>query len=224
MAHVRIRAGDSEVEIDSRDFYVDNETVHSVMKGLSKCLPSRRVLERSAGGGSSSNSAGTRAGAPRHEDPVPVQQQQQRVQDYSGHADTSVLGHIRDAEIFEPEFSDCDNSDGPLIAGAPDPGPRPLRDELQELLEGHGFFDSPRTASDAVQRLRQNGCSASSLAVSKILVEMSIDKKVRRHSSKGSASTYVSTSPPLASEPEPGCDDPCTDGRPESLVAVTATV
>lgn len=223
MAHVRIRAGDSEVEIDSRDFYVDNETVHSVMKGLSKCLPPRRVPGRSAGGG---NSAGTRAGAPRREDPVAVQQQQQqqRVQDYSGHPDTSVLGHIRDAEIFEPEFSDCDNSGGPLIAGAPDPGPRPLRDELLELLEGHGFFDSPRTASDAVQRLRQSGCSASSLAVSKILVEMSIGKKVRRHSSKGSAGTYVSASPPLASAPEPGCDGPCTDGRPESLVAVTAAV
>ena len=38
MARIRVRAGGSEIEVDSRDFYVHNETVHSVIEDLSRYL------------------------------------------------------------------------------------------------------------------------------------------------------------------------------------------
>ena len=38
MARVRLRMGPSEVEIDSRDFYVDNETVRAVIEEMALCM------------------------------------------------------------------------------------------------------------------------------------------------------------------------------------------
>ena len=43
MAHVRIKIGDNEIEIDSRDFYVDNDTVHQVVEELIKCMPKQHA-------------------------------------------------------------------------------------------------------------------------------------------------------------------------------------
>ena len=38
MAKIRLRVGDSEIEIDSRDFYVDNNTIGKVITDLSALL------------------------------------------------------------------------------------------------------------------------------------------------------------------------------------------
>ena len=38
MAKIRLRVGDSEIEIDSRDFYVDNNTIRKVIADISSLL------------------------------------------------------------------------------------------------------------------------------------------------------------------------------------------
>ena len=46
MAKIRLRVGDSEIEIDSRDFYVDNNTIRKVIADISSLLQesSDRIL------------------------------------------------------------------------------------------------------------------------------------------------------------------------------------
>ena len=46
MAKIRLRVGDSEIEIDSRDFYVDNNTIRKVIADISSLLQesSARIL------------------------------------------------------------------------------------------------------------------------------------------------------------------------------------
>ena len=38
MAKIRVRFGKNEIEIDSRDFYVDNETVGEVIENIRQCM------------------------------------------------------------------------------------------------------------------------------------------------------------------------------------------
>ena len=38
MAKIRVRFGRNEIEIDSRDFYVDNETVGEVIENIRQCM------------------------------------------------------------------------------------------------------------------------------------------------------------------------------------------
>ena len=38
MAKIRVRFGRNEIEIDSRDFYVDNETVGEVIENIKQCM------------------------------------------------------------------------------------------------------------------------------------------------------------------------------------------
>ena len=46
MAKIKLRVGDSEIEIDSRDFYVDNNTIRKVIADISSLLQesSARIL------------------------------------------------------------------------------------------------------------------------------------------------------------------------------------
>lgn len=46
MARIRVRQGQSEIELDSRDLHIDNETVGNVITEVSRYLqPSMRVLD-----------------------------------------------------------------------------------------------------------------------------------------------------------------------------------
>ena len=38
MAKIRVRFGKNEIEIDSRDFYVDNETIGEVIENIRQCM------------------------------------------------------------------------------------------------------------------------------------------------------------------------------------------
>ena len=38
MAKIRVRFGRNEIEIDSRDFYVDNETIGEVIENIRQCM------------------------------------------------------------------------------------------------------------------------------------------------------------------------------------------
>lgn len=136
MARVKLKVGDSEVEVDSRDFYVDNKTLGEVIDSLSVHLPENtaRVV---------------------YEQPEPAR--------YG-------LESLEDAEAFEPEFSN------PVHVG-----PGEVKSKIR-ILETAKFFDSPRTVSEAVQRLREYGWAASPLDVSKALAKMASSREIIKSS------------------------------------------
>jgi len=78
MAKVRIRIGDSEAEVDSRDFYVDNQSVGQVIGEVSRHLRA--------------HSAKTVRGEAAHETRKPQE------------PNLEYLKSLDDAEVHEPEF------------------------------------------------------------------------------------------------------------------------
>ena len=76
LAKIRLRVGDSEIEIDSRDFYVDNDTIRKVIADISSLLQesSARILPYS--------------------------------NEYSTEENTTPLDSLENAEVYEPEFGE----------------------------------------------------------------------------------------------------------------------
>ncbi len=78
MARIKLKLGENEIEVDSRDFYVDNQTLGEIIENMSSHLPENHanvVYETE----------------PLTPTEVPVQ---------------SGLETLEDAEIFEPEFNE----------------------------------------------------------------------------------------------------------------------
>ena len=76
-----------------------------------------------------------------------------------------ALECLDDAETFEPEFNE------PRYINSSE-----IKSKLK-ILETSKFFDSPRTASETVQQLREYGWATGTLDVSKALAKMSLDKE-----------------------------------------------
>ena len=79
MARIKLKLGENEIEVDSRDFYVDNQTLGEIIESMSNHLPENHakvVYE-------------TEPVATTTE--IPTQ---------------SGLESLEDAEIFEPEFNE----------------------------------------------------------------------------------------------------------------------
>ena len=142
MARVRIRMGENEVEVDSRDFYVDNQSIGRVIEEVSGHLQA--------------GSAGAAAAVQAAPEPPAGRWEGQDPQSPG----LEPLGCLDEAEIHEPEFS----------APVPVSG-RELEAKLRVLGE-RAFFDTPRTASETVGQLREGGWIASPLEVSKTLTGM----------------------------------------------------
>jgi len=43
MAKIKLRFGENEVEIDSRDFYIDNQTLHEVIESIAKHIQEKNT-------------------------------------------------------------------------------------------------------------------------------------------------------------------------------------
>ncbi len=76
MAKIRLRIGDNEIEVDSRDFYVDNNTIGKVIENIATYLQTNnvQVITRD----------------------FPVEDNMQEV---------NTLSSLENAEVYEPEFS-----------------------------------------------------------------------------------------------------------------------
>ena len=76
LAKIKLRIGDNEIEVDSRDFYVDNKTIGEVIENIAAHLQTNnvRVITRD----------------------FPVQDNMQ---------DIPALNSLENAEVYEPEFS-----------------------------------------------------------------------------------------------------------------------
>ena len=136
MAKIRLRVGDSEIEIDSRDFYVDNNTIRKVIADISSLLQesSARILPYS--------------NAPSLEE-------------------NNALDSLENAEVYEPEFGE------PVFV--------PIKELHNRILHfAYRFFTSPRTVSETVNELRENGWIANPLDVSKVLAKMAFSKELSK--------------------------------------------
>ena len=76
LAKIKLRIGDNEIEVDSRDFYVDNKTIGEVIENIAAHLQTKNVRIITGD--------------------FPVQDNIQEV-----HA----LNSLENAEVYEPEFS-----------------------------------------------------------------------------------------------------------------------
>ena len=76
MAKIKLRIGDNEIEVDSRDFYVDNKTIGEVIENIATHLQTKNVRVITGD--------------------FPVQDNMQEV---------PALNSLENAEVYEPEFS-----------------------------------------------------------------------------------------------------------------------
>ena len=76
MAKIKLRIGDSEIEVDSRDFYVDNKTIGEVIENIAAHLQTKNVRVITGD--------------------FPVQDNMQVA---------PALNSLENAEVYEPEFS-----------------------------------------------------------------------------------------------------------------------
>ena len=76
LAKIKLRIGDNEIEVDSRDFYVDNKTIGEVIENIAAHLQTKNVRVITGD--------------------FPVQDNMQEV---------PALNSLENAEVYEPEFS-----------------------------------------------------------------------------------------------------------------------
>lgn len=176
MARVRIKIGQNEIEIDSRDFYADNDTIHAVINSMIACLPPeahpaalpdmRRTEMSEAHPDRTFHNLSLRQ-EPKDRDSV-----------------AATFDGIQDAEAYEPEFADSLSGSHTHLQ---------IRTALLTLIETDTFFDSPHTVPDIVWKLREGGLRTASLEVSKALAEMVACREILRITSEDSPTgTYVS--------------------------------
>ena len=84
MAKIRLRFGENEIEVESRDFYIDNETIGQVISDLTSRLGEgrARIIE---------------------DESVSLEPPREITQAYQANLD--YLKILNDAEVHEPEFS-----------------------------------------------------------------------------------------------------------------------
>lgn len=133
MARIRLKLGTNEIEVDSKDFYVDNQSVDEVISNLSRYVAEETKVPNS-----------------------------ETVADY--------LSSLEDVEIHEPEFTAPISIDSSQI-----------RSKIHILVRD-SFFEQPRTVSEVVAQLYEYGWAARPLDVSKILVNMALNRELQKDS------------------------------------------
>lgn len=79
MAKIKLKFGENEIEVDSRDFYVDNQTLGEVIENLAKLMEENQTK-------------------PVYQSPPPEPTVKESSYD--------SLNSLEDVEIFEPEFNE----------------------------------------------------------------------------------------------------------------------
>jgi len=140
MARIKIKYGQNEIEIESKDFYIDNESADQVICNLASFVKD-----------STNNNA-----------------QYEYSYDQPLTQTTGLLHSLDDAEVHEPEFVKPTFIDKDQI-----------RNKMQTLIKD-AFFDQARTVSEVVAQLREYGCSAVPLDVSKVLTNMAFTHELQK--------------------------------------------
>ena len=137
MARIKLKLGENEIEVDSRDFYVDNQTLGEIIQSISQHLPENQakiVYEN-----------------------VPVQSTDT---EYSGQYG---LEYLDDAEAYEPEFNEpkiitsneIKSKLRILETSRFFDSPRTVTETVQQLRE-YGWAASPLDVSKALAKMASN--------------------------------------------------------------------
>jgi len=164
MAKIKLKFGENEIEVDSRDFYVDNQSLGEVIENLAKLLEENQTKPIYE------NPANTFPKELNYENPANT---------FPKESNYDSLNSLEDVELFEPEF----NEPKPIAA-------KEIKDKLK-ILEKNTFFNIPRTVTETVQQLREYGWVASPLDVSKTLVNMASNKEISKNSSENRTHYYI---------------------------------
>ena len=136
MARIKLKLGDNEIEVDSRDFYVDNKTLSEVIENLTSHLPENKaqiVYETSA--------------------------QESRESEPTQYG----LEYLDDAEAFEPEFNEpkfinereIKSKLRILETSKFFDSPRTVTETVEQLRE-YGWAASPLDVSKALAKMASN--------------------------------------------------------------------
>ena len=86
MAKIKLKFGENEVEVDSRDFYVDNQSLKEVIENLATLLEENKAI-------------------PTYENnPIPTYEKNSNTN--SNELNFESLNSLEDVELFEPEFNE----------------------------------------------------------------------------------------------------------------------
>ena len=138
MARIKLKIGENEVEVDSRDFYVDNQTLGEIIDNLSQHLPENQakiVYETES-----------------VQKPTQVEQPAQ-----------FGLEYLDDAEAYEPEFNEPKYTAPHEIKSKLRiletsrffDSPRTVTETVQQLRE-YGWAASPLDVSKALAKMAIN--------------------------------------------------------------------
>ncbi len=134
MAKIKLRIGDNEIEVDSRDFYVDNKTIGEVIENIAVHLQANNV--RIIAGD------------------FPLQDNSQEV---------PALNSLENAEVYEPEFNNptsvpVNKLRGKLLILSKNyffDQARTVPETVNELRE-HGWIASPLDVSKTLSKMAFN--------------------------------------------------------------------
>jgi hypothetical protein len=136
MAKIKLKFGENEIEVDSRDFYVDNQTLEEVIGNLAKLLEENQSQ-------------------PIYENPpsAPI----------ANESNFDSLNSLEDVEIFEPEFnepkpiSSIEIKDKLKILENNTffNSPRTVTETVEQLRE-YGWVASPLDVSKALVNMASN--------------------------------------------------------------------
>ncbi|WP_428326035.1 hypothetical protein [Nitrosopumilus sp.] len=136
MARIKLKLGENEIEVDSRDFYVDNQTLGEIIESMSNHLPENH------------------AKVVYETEPVAI----------SAESPTqSGLESLEDAELFEPEFNqptyiapnEIKSKLRILETSRFFDSPKTVTETVEQLRE-YGWAASPLDVSKALAKMASN--------------------------------------------------------------------
>jgi len=138
LARIKLKIGANEIEVDSRDFYVDNQTLGEIIDNISHHLPEShaKIVYGTESIGKSTQAE---------------------------HQTQSGLEDLDDAEVFEPEFSEpkyitlheIKSKLRILETSRFFDSPRTVTETVQQLRE-HGWASSSLDVSKALAKMASN--------------------------------------------------------------------
>ena len=138
MAKIKLRFGENEVEIESRDFYIDNETIGQVIDNVTRYIQENKVR---------------------------IEFNNEPIENFAKNSDLtqSALDSLEDAEVHEPEFSnpisipasEIKNKITILEKNSFFNSPRTVTETVEQLRE-HGWATRPLDVSKVLTKMAFN--------------------------------------------------------------------
>jgi len=140
MARIKLKLGDIEIEVDSRDFYVDNNTLPEIIENVSHLLQEKQAKISYENNNQETESSNQIA--------QPTQ---------------NGLEYLEDAEAFEPEFNEPKSIDSHAIKSKLRiletsgffNSPRTVTETVQQLRE-YGWAANPLDVSKSLAKMASN--------------------------------------------------------------------